>query len=72
MGKDFTVELEVEVLAVSENSIKVQVADVEEPVWLPKSEIDGDASELDPYACEKGDSGTIHIPEWLATNEGLV
>jgi hypothetical protein len=72
MGKDFSVELQVEVLAVSDNSIKVQVDDVEDPVWLPKSEIDQDSSDIDPYACEKGDHGTLYIPEWLATNEGLV
>ena len=68
----FLVEIEVEVLALSDTSLKVQVADVEDPVWLPKSEIDEDASELDAYTCTKGDSGILHIPEWLAQNEGLV
>jgi hypothetical protein len=68
----FLVELEVEVLAVSDSSLKVQVADVEDPVWLPKSEIDDEQSELDAYRCAKGDAGIIHIPEWLAQNEGLV
>jgi len=68
----FLIELEVEVLAVSDTSLKVQVSDVEKPVWLPKSEIDEDQSELDAYKCRRGDSGVIHIPEWLAENEGLV
>lgn len=69
---NFPVELEVEVLAVSENSIKVAVSDMEEPVWLPRSEIDEEQSDLDPNRCEKGDTGTIYIPEWLAKNEGLI
>jgi len=70
--RQFTVELDVEILAESEEAIKVQVSDTEEPVWLPRSQIDERLSELNPYKCQAGDQGTLYIPEWLATNKGLI
>ena len=66
------VDIEVEVLAISDTSLKVQVSYMEEPVWLPKSEIDEELSDLEPHRCCQGDSGTISIPEWLALNRGIV
>jgi len=38
-----------------------------DPVWIPKSQI-LDASEV----YEDGHRGTLVIPEWLATEKGLV
>jgi hypothetical protein len=41
-------------------------------IWLPRSQIDPDESELDREACTMGDAGHITIPCWLAEQKGLV
>jgi len=48
-----------------ETDAAILVNDGDRTAWLPKSKVDIDAEE---------DDGTvvIHIPEWLALNEGLI
>lgn len=62
-------EVFVEILADTENAILVQR---DPDIWIPRSQIDPDESELDREACGEGDKGNIVIPEWLAMNEGLI
>ena len=63
------VEVFVDVHAVSATGLLVQ----RDPnVWVPRSQIDREESDLDPDHCTRGDSGGIVIPEWLATEKGLV
>lgn len=41
-------------------------------IWIPRSQIDPDESELDREACTMGDRGYITIPQWLAEVKSLV
>jgi len=61
-----TVELDVdEVVAETDLAFLVRAEDGEE-YWIPKKLIQsGDVS-------ERGDSGTLEIPEWFAEREGIV
>lgn len=64
MAKD--VELEVQVQAVTERAMLVQT--VVGQAWVPKSQISdySGSDELDSQV------ETIFVPEWLATEKGLV
>jgi len=64
------VEFEAEVLASSPEALLCQIED--QQVWIPRSQIDAENSEIDPWKGDTGDSGVIHIPEWIALNEGLI
>ncbi len=59
-----TVEICMEVFRETDNA--VLLSDGGEPVWLPKSLIEGDAG----YEC--GDTCDIIMPIWLAEKNGLV
>lgn len=63
------VEVFVEVHASTPDAILVEK---DPAVWIPRSQIDPDESDLDRESCDEGDSGNIVIPEWLAQNEGLI
>jgi hypothetical protein len=43
------------------------VSEKEAWYWLPKSQI-----EVDPEDYEAGDAVTVTLPEWLATDKGLL
>jgi len=40
----------------------------DEEVWIPKSQIDSEESQI----LSDGDTGTLVITEWLATEKGLI
>ncbi len=64
-----TVEFEdVEVVHTTDLALRCKIDGVKH--WIPKSEID-EESELDAKS-ERGDEGTLVIPEWLATEKELV
>ncbi len=64
----YNVEIE-NVLAVHEKGkgLLVEIDGDEETVWIPKSLISSDSE-----VYEKGTSGTLIIPEWLAEEKGLI
>lgn len=63
MGRP-TVLVNVTEVKVSTDKALLCVVDGEE-VWIPRSQIvEGDLE-------DKGDSGEIEIPEWLATEKGI-
>ena len=59
------VDIEVEIRA--ETELAVQVFDGETTAWLPKSQIEIDR----PRAGHKAPT-IVTLPEWLATDKGLV
>jgi hypothetical protein len=63
-----TAEIDVEVVATRETAIMVTDGDVK--VWIPHSLIHEDSSIT--ADSEKGDSGTLVIPQWKAEEAGLV
>lgn len=65
------VEVDVEVLEVSEEGIKITDGDTE--CWIPKSALkDIDEGYLSPEEAHVGASGTISISQKLAENKRLV
>lgn len=64
-----TIDVEVMVVKTTDAALLVQVDGHEDPVWIPKSQID-DTSEIDDQA-DPEDIGTLTIPEWLAREKGL-
>lgn len=51
----------------AETAKAIMVTDGFKTVWIPKSQI-AETSEVQ----EKGDSGNLRIPEWLAKEKGLI
>lgn len=45
-------------------------SDRDKEIWLPKSKIELDDGSYDEF--EVGQDITLHVPVWLATEEGLV
>lgn len=62
---DSTVELDLEVIAETDEAIMVRDGDGTQ-AWLPKSQIQ------QPEGYENCQCQTIEVPEWLAIKEGLV
>ena len=70
MGQDRFEPIEVSVdvvLAETDKAIGFKDPGDDELTWIPKSQI-CDESEVN----EKGDSGTLVIPYWLAFDKGLI
>ncbi len=63
------VTLNVEVLRVTDRAILVSTDDADDDIWIPKSQIDEDASEV---KLEEGESGVLAISQWIAEQKGLV
>lgn len=63
-----TINLYLEVLAVSDNGLKV--TDGEIVCWLPKSKIKVDGRRIQDL--REGDEADFVVPIWLATNESLI
>lgn len=61
-----SVELEVEVLAVTGKAVLVKVD--EEERWVPLSCVDLDETDVE---LEKGETGTLAVVAWFAKKEGL-
>lgn len=67
MSKSRTyVILEVKILRTTEDAVLVESNEVEEPVWIPKSQIEDSDDDL-----ITGFEGEISIPLWIAEREGL-
>lgn len=62
-----TVELDVEVLAVSERALFVKIEDDVE-VWFPLSQIDVEKTDV---KFTVGATGTLVVTEWIAKQRGL-
>lgn len=58
---------EVVILRVTEKAVKVRYGNLDEDVWLPKSQI----REPDSEELEEGEA-EIKIPEWLALEKGFL
>lgn len=56
------IEITVEILRESERAIFVTDGDVKE--WLPKSQLE--------YEGDVGQTVVVSMPEWLATDKGLI
>ncbi len=63
------VVIDVEVRRVTQKAVLVHTDDTDDDVWIPKSQIDKDASEA---ALEEGASGALTISRWIAEVKGLV
>jgi hypothetical protein len=63
---DETVTIDVVVKRVSERAVLVETDG--EDIWIPKSQIDADASEV---KLEKGEAGVLTITKWIAEQKGL-
>lgn len=57
-----------EVLAETEKALLVYISAIVEEVWIPKSQVDTDDSEIR----EKGDVGMLVMTRWFAEKEGWV
>ncbi len=66
---DEKVELELEYVQHSRSRLSILVNDGGPNVWLPLSEIEIEENSPD---LKQGDLITVWVPEWLATEEGLV
>lgn len=64
-GMTMAKDVEIDVVVRSETTLALKVSDGTREVWIPKSKI-SDQSE------DKGRITSIFIPEWLATEKGLV
>jgi hypothetical protein len=58
-GRSDIVDIACEILAETERAVQIYDGTVE--VWLPKSQVEIDRED-----------GTVAMPEWLATEKGLV
>lgn len=54
-------------IAETDRAIRVDAQDFDEPVWIPKSQVDDD-SEI----YELGGEGTLVVTEWFARKQGWV
>jgi hypothetical protein len=61
-GGIMTTEITVEIIRESDRAILVSDGDVQE--WLPKSQCE--------YEGEVGQTVVVSMPEWLATDKGLI
>lgn len=59
----------VKVVCMTDRAILIECDDYDDPIWIPKSQIDNDASEVAP---KKGDVGVLTISKWIAEQKGLV
>lgn len=63
-----TVEFtDVEAISETDAAIKCKFPDHEQPIWIPKSQIDDDSE-----VYKLGTFGKLVITEWIATEKGLV
>lgn len=68
MGREEPVEFaDVECTAESEKAILCKFPDREEPLWIPKSQIDDDSE-----VYENDGSGKLIISHWIAKEKGLI
>jgi len=61
MPRNQLVDLVGVVYAETEKAFRFKPEDSDEPVWLPKSQVEWDETD-----------STMTIPEWLATEKGLI
>ncbi len=50
----------------TEKAILVAIPDMEDPVWIPQSQVDDDSE-----VWKEGDEGDLVISEWIASQKGI-
>ena len=54
-------------IAQTKQAICVRLADRDEMVWIPQSQVDDDSE-----VYQAGDKGTLVVSEWIAMQKGLI